>query len=90
MNVEKSTNALKNISRIRKTLRRKREIIIAEALGEYPPSEIDSSDDIEEEDDYEFFLRCDKISFNKETKKFKIEFENELIEDDLLEDFNEE
>jgi len=34
-------------------------VIIADALEEYPPSEVDSDDDIEEENDKEFFNRCE-------------------------------
>jgi len=30
-------------------------------LGEYPPSDFDSDEEIEEENDKEFFSRCEKI-----------------------------
>jgi len=51
---------------VRKDLKKIREIIIAEALNEFPPSDFESEDDIEEESDKYFFKRCERIEFNKE------------------------
>jgi hypothetical protein len=46
---------------VKKRLKRLREVLIAEALEEHTPSEFE--DDIEDEEDKDFFMRCDKVEY---------------------------
>jgi hypothetical protein len=56
----KEKSLLENM-KVRRALKLTREILISEALDEDPPSDFEN--DIEDEDDHEFFKRCQKIEY---------------------------
>ena len=47
--------------KVKRALKHMRELLISEALDEDPPSDFEN--DIEDEDDYDFFRRCQKIEY---------------------------
>lgn len=59
-----------------------REIMIAKGYNEDPPSDFEN--DIEDEEDIEFFLRCDKIEYDegviKIVESYSDENDEELLE----------
>lgn len=51
-----SEKSLTENLKVKRALKHMRELLISEALDEDPPSDFEN--DIEDEDDYDFFKRC--------------------------------